>query len=259
MADWGADLADVLAARQRIAPYLRPTPLYRYPALDATGGRAPLGQVREPQAGGCLQGARRGEPAGRSDRTSGGGASSRPRRQSRPVGGLRRAPLRRAGDDLHARAGQPAEGRGDAGDGRRGGLPGPRLRRGPRALRAAGAEHGLRYVHSVERAALVAGVATAALEFLEALPEIDVLFVPVGGGSGVAGAGLVARRSARRSRSSACRPRRPRPSIGPGGRAAGGGHHQHVRRRARHPEPFEFPQRSCGIGWTTSCSSPRTR
>jgi Pyridoxal-phosphate dependent enzyme len=29
------DLADVLAARQRIAPYLRPTPLYRYPALDA--------------------------------------------------------------------------------------------------------------------------------------------------------------------------------------------------------------------------------
>src|SRR6266513_1487203 len=34
------DLADVLAARQRIAPYLRPTPLFRYPALDAmTGAR----------------------------------------------------------------------------------------------------------------------------------------------------------------------------------------------------------------------------
>ena len=34
------DLADVLAARQRIAPYLRPTPLYHYPALDAlTGAR----------------------------------------------------------------------------------------------------------------------------------------------------------------------------------------------------------------------------
>ena len=34
------DLADVLAARQRIAPYLQPTPLYRYPALDAlTGAR----------------------------------------------------------------------------------------------------------------------------------------------------------------------------------------------------------------------------
>ena len=32
------DLADVLGARQRIAPYLRPTPLYRYPALDAVTG-----------------------------------------------------------------------------------------------------------------------------------------------------------------------------------------------------------------------------
>jgi len=34
------DLADVLAARDRIAPFLRPTPQYRYPALDAlTGAR----------------------------------------------------------------------------------------------------------------------------------------------------------------------------------------------------------------------------
>src|SRR5215475_7326792 len=32
------DLADVLASRQRIAPYLRATPLYRYPALDAMTG-----------------------------------------------------------------------------------------------------------------------------------------------------------------------------------------------------------------------------
>ena len=39
MADLGVpDLADVLAARQRIAPYLQPTPLYRYPALDAVTG-----------------------------------------------------------------------------------------------------------------------------------------------------------------------------------------------------------------------------
>ena len=32
------DLADVLAARERIAPYLQPTPLYRYPALDELTG-----------------------------------------------------------------------------------------------------------------------------------------------------------------------------------------------------------------------------
>jgi threonine dehydratase len=32
------DLADVLGARARIGPYLRPTPLYRYPALDVMTG-----------------------------------------------------------------------------------------------------------------------------------------------------------------------------------------------------------------------------
>ncbi len=53
--------------------------------------------------------------------------------------------------------------------------------------------HGSRYVHSSNEPLLVAGVATAALELLEAVPEIDVLFVPVGAGSGVLGAGVVAR------------------------------------------------------------------
>ncbi len=37
------------------------------------------------------------------------------------------------------------------------------------------------------------GSRTAALELLEAVPELDVIFVPVGGGSGVLGAGVVAR------------------------------------------------------------------
>jgi threonine dehydratase len=53
--------------------------------------------------------------------------------------------------------------------------------------------NGLRYVHSANEPALIAGVATCALELLVAVPEIDVLFVPIGGGSGVCGAGLVAR------------------------------------------------------------------
>lgn len=48
-----------------------------------------------------------------------------------------------------------------------------------------------RYVHSMEEPLLIAGVATAYLELLEALPEIDVVIVPVGGGSGLSGAGTV--------------------------------------------------------------------
>ena len=53
--------------------------------------------------------------------------------------------------------------------------------------------HGARYVHSSNEPLLVAGVGTAALELLESAPDLDVIFVPVGGGSGVLGAGVVAR------------------------------------------------------------------
>ena len=49
------------------------------------------------------------------------------------------------------------------------------------------ARHGLRYIHSANEPLLVAGVGTAALELLEAAPDLDVIFVPVGGGSGVLG------------------------------------------------------------------------
>jgi threonine dehydratase len=53
--------------------------------------------------------------------------------------------------------------------------------------------HSERYIHSANEPLLVAGVGTATLELLEAAPDLDVIFVPVGGGSGVLGAGTVAR------------------------------------------------------------------
>src|ERR1700680_662576 len=49
------DLADVLAARQRIGPYLRPTPLYRYPALDAMTGAQVRGKHENPQPVGAFK------------------------------------------------------------------------------------------------------------------------------------------------------------------------------------------------------------
>ncbi len=54
-------------------------------------------------------------------------------------------------------------------------------------------EHGYRYVHSGNEPLLIAGVATETLEILEQQPRIDVLVVPVGGGSGAAGACIVAK------------------------------------------------------------------
>ena len=51
--------------------------------------------------------------------------------------------------------------------------------------------HGYRYIHSGNEPLLIAGVATHTLEILEEQPEVDVVIVPVGGGSGAAGASLV--------------------------------------------------------------------
>ena len=54
-------------------------------------------------------------------------------------------------------------------------------------------ERGLRYVHSANEPLLVAGVATETLEILEQVPDLDYLLVPLGGGSGAAGACIVAK------------------------------------------------------------------
>src|SRR5437763_7660095 len=53
-------------------------------------------------------------------------------------------------------------------------------------------EHGYRYIHSGNEPMLIAGVATEALEMLEDEPGLDVIFVPIGGGSGAAGACIAA-------------------------------------------------------------------
>ena len=54
------------------------------------------------------------------------------------------------------------------------------------------AANGYRYIHSANEPVMIAGVATATLEVLEALSELDVLLVPVGGGSGAAAACVAA-------------------------------------------------------------------
>nr|BBH95105.1 threonine dehydratase [Thermogemmatispora argillosa] len=53
-------------------------------------------------------------------------------------------------------------------------------------------QHGYRYIHSGDEPLLIAGVATLTLEILEDCPDLEVLIVPIGGGSGAAGACLVA-------------------------------------------------------------------
>jgi threonine dehydratase len=52
-------------------------------------------------------------------------------------------------------------------------------------------ERRLRYVHSANEPMLIAGVATYALEIFDDWPDVDVILVPIGGGSGACGCSIV--------------------------------------------------------------------
>lgn len=54
-------------------------------------------------------------------------------------------------------------------------------------------ENGMRFISSGDESLLIAGVGTHTLEVLEERPEVEMVIVPVGGGSGAAGACLVAK------------------------------------------------------------------
>ena len=54
-------------------------------------------------------------------------------------------------------------------------------------------EYGYRYIHSANEPDLIAGAGTYALEILEDLPEVEYIFVPLGGGSGASGTCIAAK------------------------------------------------------------------
>jgi threonine dehydratase len=188
------DLADVLAARHRIAPYLGPTPLYRYPALDAlTGARVhvkhenhqPVGSFKV-RGGVNLVCQLSADERRRGVITASTGNHGQSVAYAADLFGVRAIvcmpeqanpvkveSMRALGAELifHGR---------DFDDARE------------RCEREAAA-HGYRYIHSANEPALIAGVATYTLEILLSRPETEVIVVPVGAGSGLAGACVVAK------------------------------------------------------------------
>jgi len=54
-------------------------------------------------------------------------------------------------------------------------------------------ERGLRYIHSGDEPLLIAGVGTHTMEVLQEQPVTEVVIVPIGGGSGAAGACIAAK------------------------------------------------------------------
>ena len=188
------DLADVLAARRRIAPYLRPTPLYRYPALDTLAGaqlwvkqenHQPVGAFKvrggvnlvsqlsdDERARGVITAStgNHGQSVAYAANLFGVRAIVCMPEQANPV---KVESMRALGAEVifHGQ---------DFDDARE-------------HCEKLSAERGYRYVHSGNEPLLIAGVATYALEICESQPDVEVIVVPVGGGSGAAGTCTVAK------------------------------------------------------------------
>jgi len=193
--DWQVPtLVDVLKARQQIGPYLRPTPLYTYPSLSrlvgakvwvkhenhqpvgafkVRGGVNLISQLREDtrhQGVIAASTGNHGQSIAYAARLFDVRAIICVPERANPV---KVESMRDLGAEIipHGR---------DYDDARE-------------YCERLAAEEGYRYVHSGNEPLLIAGVATETLEILEEQPEVDVIIVPVGGGSGAAGACIVAK------------------------------------------------------------------
>jgi threonine dehydratase len=184
---------DVLEARRCIAPYLRPTPLYEYGVLEelldakvfvkhenhqptgafkVRGGVNLVSQLsRDERERGVIAAStgNHGQSIAYAARLFGIRATICVPENANPV---KVASMRAFGAELvfHGRDFDEAR---------------------ERCQRLA-ADRGYRYVHSGNEPLLIAGVATGALEILLAEPSLDAIVVPIGGGSGAAGACIVA-------------------------------------------------------------------
>ncbi len=193
--DWPTiTLSDVLEARRRIGPYLRATPLHRYGALDQLLGtevwvkhenHQPIGAFKvrggvnlvshlgeEERQRGLITAStgNHGQSIAFAARLHGVSARICVPERANPV---KLEAMRQLGAELivHGRDFDAAR----------------------EHCERLASEHGYRYVHSGNEPLLIAGVGTGTLEILEDLPDVDVIVVPIGGGSGAAGACIVAK------------------------------------------------------------------
>ena len=185
-------LTDVLKARRHVYRHLRPTPLFAYPSLDAATGLtlwvkhenhqpvgafkvrggvnllANLSQAERERGVVAVSTGNHGQSVAFAARRFGARAIVFVPENANPVK-LRAMEL--LGVELRAVGKSYDEAR--------------------LAAEAFAEESGMRYIHSGNEPLLIAGVGTYALEILEDLPELEVLLVPVGGGSGAAGSAIV--------------------------------------------------------------------
>ncbi len=186
--------ADVLRARRVISQYLKPTPLHNYPALDQVVGAQIFVKHENYQPIGAFK-VRGGVnfmahlPAAQRARgvaTASTGNHGQSVAYAARLFGVRAvivAPENANPVKVTAMRSNGADVR----------LLGADFEEAKEHCARIAEEEGLRFVSSGDEPTLIAGVATHTLEVLEEQPDIQVVIVPVGGGSGAAGASLVAK------------------------------------------------------------------
>ncbi|MGH9261236.1 MAG: threonine dehydratase, partial [Acidimicrobiales bacterium] len=185
-------LADVYAARKRIAPVVSPSALLRHPlladslgcdvrvkhenhnptgAFKVRGGLNLVGSLAEPER-------RRGVVTASTGNHGQSIAFACQREQVRCAVYVPRGNNPEKNAAMRAFGAEVVEHGGDFDEARE-------------EVERVAAVKGRRYVHSANEPLLIAGVATYALEIFDELPHADVILVPIGGGSGAAGLTLV--------------------------------------------------------------------
>ncbi len=185
---------DVLDAARQIRPYLQPTPLRRYPAVDRLVGAEvhvkhenlnPTGAFKV--RGGINLVSRLDEDERRrgviAASTGNHGQSVAYAARLFGVSAVICAP--RAANPVKVEAMQDL--------GAEVVLEGERYDDSRRNAERLAGEHGYRYIHSGDEPLLISGVGTHTLEVLQEQSHVDTVIVPVGGGSGAAGACIAAK------------------------------------------------------------------
>jgi len=185
---------DVLVARRTIAPYLAPTPLYHYPQLDPLLGARVYVKHENYQPIGAFK-VRGGinyiahipaDQRGRGVATASTGNHGQSIAYAARIFGVRAVIVVPEGANAVKLAAMRAYGAEVV-------FHGVDFEASKLHCLMLAREQGLRFISSGDEPLLIAGVATHTLEIVETLPEVEVIIVPVGGGSGAAGAALVAK------------------------------------------------------------------
>ncbi|HWZ17421.1 MAG TPA: pyridoxal-phosphate dependent enzyme [Ktedonobacteraceae bacterium] len=184
---------DVLHARRQIRPYLKPTPTYSYPAINALIGTGVY--IKHENY----------EPVGAFKVRGGINLVSQLSQEERERGVIAASTGNHGQSVAYAARlfgvkaiivvpenANPGKVAAMQGMGAEVVFHGANFDQSKKHCEALAQEHGYRYIHSGDEPLLIAGVATEALEMLEEEPELEIIIVPIGGGSGAAGVSIVA-------------------------------------------------------------------